>query len=37
MNVGLDIAGCPGRMAGIQIATSQDGMGLYASSARYVY
>ena len=37
MNVGLDIAGCPGRRAGIHIATSQDGMDLYDSIARYVY
>ena len=37
MNVGLDIAGCPGRMAGIHIATSQDGMDLRDSIARYVY
>ena len=37
MNVGLDIAGCPGGMDGIHIATSQDGMDLCDSIARYVY
>ena len=37
MNVGLDIAGCPGGMDGIHIATSQDGMDLRGSIARYVY
>ena len=37
MNVGLYIAGCPGGMDGIHIATSQDGMDLCDSIARNVY
>ena len=37
MNVGLDIAGCPGGMDGIHIATSQDGMNLCDSAVSNAY
>ena len=37
MNVGLYIAGCPGGMDGIHIATSQDGMNLCDSAVSKAY